>query len=135
MNQDQEQLRLLSVFHYVCAGLAVVFASFFIIYVVMGLVMALRPDAFGPAKDQPPPFLGWLFFMIGAGLVSMGWIFAGLLAWAGRCLGRRRHYTFCLVMAGFACFFMPFGTVLGVFTIIVLVRPSVKALFESRTPS
>ncbi len=27
------------------------------------------------------------------------------------------------------CLFMPFGTVLGVLTIIVLMRPSVKALF------
>jgi len=26
--------------------------------------------------------------------------------------------------------FTPFGTVLGVFTIIVLIRPSVKAAFE-----
>ena len=32
-------------------------------------------------------------------------------------------------MAGIECIFMPVGTVLGVFTIIVLVRNSVKALF------
>jgi hypothetical protein len=135
MNRDKEHLRLLSIFHYVCAGLAALFASVFVIYAIMGLVMALRPDAFGPAKDQPPAFIGWLFFIIGAGGVTLGWVFAGLLAWAGRCLSRCRHYTFCLVMASFACLFMPFGTVLGVFTIIVLIRPSVKALFESPAPS
>jgi hypothetical protein len=27
---------------------------------------------------------------------------------------------------------MPFGTILGVFTIVVLMRPSVKALFGSK---
>jgi len=32
-------------------------------------------------------------------------------------------------MAGVECMFMPFGTVLGVFTIIVLMRPSVKEIF------
>jgi hypothetical protein len=32
-------------------------------------------------------------------------------------------------MAGIACVFMPFGTVLGVFTIIVLMRDSVRRLF------
>jgi hypothetical protein len=32
-------------------------------------------------------------------------------------------------MAGVECLFMPVGTVLGVFTIIVLVRDSVKELF------
>ena len=48
---------------------------------------------------------------------------------AGRYLARRERYTFCLVVAGVECMFMPFGTVLGVFTIIVLSRPSVKDLF------
>jgi hypothetical protein len=33
------------------------------------------------------------------------------------------------VMAGVECIFAPFGTVLGVFTIIVLMRESVKQLF------
>jgi hypothetical protein len=45
------------------------------------------------------------------------------------------EYTFCLVMAGVACMFMPFGTVLGVFTIIVLLRDSVKELFGVTEPS
>jgi len=34
------------------------------------------------------------------------------------------------VMAAIECIFMPFGTVLGVFTIVVLARPSVKEMFE-----
>jgi hypothetical protein len=36
-----------------------------------------------------------------------------------------------MVIAAIQCAFTPFGTVLGVFTLIVLVRPSVKALFLS----
>ena len=32
-------------------------------------------------------------------------------------------------MAGIECMFTPFGTVLGVFTIIVLMRPEVKTMF------
>jgi len=55
--------------------------------------------------------------------------FAVCLALAGRFLAQRRRYYYCLVMAGIACMFMPFGTVLGVFTIIVLLRESVKELF------
>jgi hypothetical protein len=35
-----------------------------------------------------------------------------------------------LVGAALACTLMPFGTVLGVFTIIVLSRPSVRVLFS-----
>ncbi len=41
-----------------------------------------------------------------------------------------RRRLFCLVVAGVECAFMPFGTVLGVFTIAVLMRESVKELFE-----
>ena len=36
---------------------------------------------------------------------------------------------YCLVVAAVECIFMPFGTVLGVFTIIVLMRPGVKERF------
>ena len=63
-------------------------------------------------------------------LILFGWSFAVCVIVAGRSLARHRHYTFCLVMAGVLCIFMPFGTVLGVFTIIVLMRPSVKGLFS-----
>ena len=44
--------------------------------------------------------------------------------------GNRFLSRICIVMAALACLSMPFGTVLGVFTIIVLARPSVQALFS-----
>ena len=129
MNQDAELLRLLTIFHFVCAGMAALFACFPIIHLILGLVMVFHPGVFGPGANQPPKFLGWFLVLFAGAIIMAGWVFAGLVAWAGRCLGRRKHYQFCLVMACVACLFMPFGTVLGVFTIIVLVRPSVKALF------
>lgn len=39
------------------------------------------------------------------------------------------------VRGGIDCLFMPIGTVLGVLTIIVLMRPSVKSLLESAAPA
>lgn len=42
--------------------------------------------------------------------------------------------TFVFVMACVQCANVPFGTALGVFTILVLQRPSVKALFEGLPP-
>jgi hypothetical protein len=35
------------------------------------------------------------------------------------------------VVAGIECIVMPFGTVLGVFTLVVLSRESVKTLFAA----
>jgi hypothetical protein len=134
MNQDEEHIRLLSVFHYVCAGLAALFACFPFMYLIMGLVMLFSPESFGPAKTQPPAFVGLFLIFLGGVMILFGWAFAGCLAYAGRCLGQRKHYTFCFVMAALACMFMPFGTILGIFTIIVLLRPSVKLLFETATP-
>src|SRR5438128_6559299 len=49
---------------------------------------------------------------------------------AGRSLSRREGYSFALVIACIECLFIPFGTILGVFTIVVLSRESVKASFE-----
>jgi hypothetical protein len=42
---------------------------------------------------------------------------------------------FCLVVAGVSCLFMPFGTILGVLSLIVLNRPSVKLLFSAQEPA
>src|SRR5438876_1216022 len=94
-NQDEEHLRLLAIFHYVVAGLAALFACIPIIHLILGLVMLLAPHAFGPGKNQPPQFLGLLFVLLGAGIVLVGWTLAALIAWAGRCLSQRKHYTFC----------------------------------------
>ena len=48
---------------------------------------------------------------------------------AGRKLHTQRSHTYCFVVACFECLWMPFGTALGVFTLIVLSKPTVKELF------
>lgn len=130
INQDEQHLQLLRIFHFVCAGLAALFAFFPGIYLAIGLLILFKVGAPVSAKNAPPAFMGWILVIIGSTFILIGWTFAGLLAWAGKCLGQRRHYMFCVSMGGVACIFMPFGTVLGVFTLIVLTRPSVRALFD-----
>lgn len=68
--------------------------------------------------------------VFGATAVLGGWTLGGLTAYARRCIRKRKNYTFILVIAGINCaFVMPLGTVLGVFTFVVLTRPMVKPLF------
>jgi hypothetical protein len=132
VNQDAEHLRLLSIFHYVVAAIGVLFCSFPLIHVVMGLVLVFSPEAFDNNQGEPPPpFLGWMFVAMGGTFVLAGWTFAALVFFAGLSLARRRRYMFCLVMAALECLWAPFGTVLGVFTIVVLMRESVKQLFAA----
>ena len=115
MTRDEEHLRLLSIFHYVVGGLAALFALFPIIHLVLGLFMIFAPDKFAGHGNPPPAFLGWFFVIFAIMFITAGWTLAAFVVTTGRFLARRKHYMFCLVMAGIECIFMPFGTVLGVF--------------------
>jgi hypothetical protein len=130
MNEDLQYLKLLSIFHYVVGGLAALSSFIPVIYVVIGILAVCIPGSFEGESGAMPLFIGWIFIIIGAVLMVIGCAFSACIIIAGRFLARRFHYLFCMVMAAIECIFMPFGTVLGVFTIVVLVRPSVKEMFE-----
>jgi len=132
MNRDEEHLRLLSIFHYILGALGALFFSLFpVIHLTFGLMLIFAPHIFEPQGDPPPAFLGWIFVIPAALMMALGWTLAGCMIATGRFLARRTHYLFCLVVAAIESTFMPLGTVLGVFTIIVLTRESVKELFEA----
>src|SRR6266403_1763541 len=135
MNQDTEHLRLLSIFHYVVAALAALFSFFPLLYTTVGgiFIFAARHGTPKPGEELPPEFLGWIFIVMGSLLFLLGIAMAICILIAGRCLSRRKCYSFALVIACIECLFIPFGTVLGVFTIVVLSRESVRELFSAAT--
>jgi hypothetical protein len=135
MDRDTEQLNLLAIFHYVVAGLAALFSFFPLLYTTVGaiFIFAARHGTAKPGEDLPPEFLGWIFAVLGSLLFLTGIAMAICILIAGRSLALRKRYTFVLVMACIECLFIPFGTILGVFTIVVLSRESVRGLF-SRAP-
>ena len=138
MNQDREHLRLLAIFHYVVAGLAALFSFFPLLYTTVGaiFIFAARHGTAKPGEELPPEFLGWIFAVVGLLLFLLGIAMAICILLAGRCLSRNKHYTFALVMACIECLFIPFGTILGIFTIIALLREPVKELFAAtQTPA
>ena len=134
--KDAEHLRYLQIGHTVVAALTALFSSIFLMHVGMGILIIAAPDSFfaDGAGKAPPPAMGWIAVAMGGFAVLFGWTLAGLIFAAGRAIGRRRRHLFCIIVAGLSCFFMPFGTMLGVCSLIVLNRPSVKALFEPPTP-
>jgi hypothetical protein len=77
-----------------------------------------------------PELFGWIFIVVAAAMMLFYWALAVLLFVAAGRLRERRGHTFCLVVAGLSCLFQPLGMVLGVFTFIVLLRPSVREAFE-----
>jgi len=132
MNQDAEHLKVLSIFHYVMAGFFALLAIFPVIHLVLGIVMITAPEKLASGDNPPPAFVGWIFAGVAGVFIVMGALLALLSFLTGRYISKRMHHTFCLVMAGIECLMFPIGTVLGVFTFVVLSRESVKAVFRNR---
>jgi hypothetical protein len=132
MNQDEQYLKLLSIFHYVVGGLTALFACFPLLHIAMGIAMLC--GAFD-AEDGPPKIFAWLFIIFPAVLMLCGWALSVCIIIAGRKLARRKARLYCLVIAALECILMPFGTVLGVFTIVLLMKDSVKQLFSANQPT
>ena len=129
---DYGHLKLLSIFHYVWGGFIALVSCVFVIHIVLGIVMLANPAAMNsgrPNNPPPPAGLGLVFIGMGAVGVLVGWAVGGLNVFAGRSIAQRRRWLFVLIMAGINCLSVPFGTALGVFTFVVLLRDPVKARF------
>ena len=130
---DQEHLKLLSLFYWVSAGINAFYSLIGLVYVFFAIVMfqafSKMPNN-GHANDGPPPALfGWLFGGVGLMIFLFLMAMAALKARAGFCIKARKSRTLCLVAAGFSCLEIPYGSLLGVFTFVVLDRPSVRNEF------
>ena len=130
---DNEQMRLLSFFYYVTGVLSAICVFFPLFYVFMGLLFLLVPGSSSSAGSAPPALVGWIFITLGLSISLLMLATAILKICAGYCIARRTRRTLCLVAAGFSCFGIPYGTLLGIFTFIVLSRESVVGQFERAT--
>lgn len=91
------------------------------------------PSTYGRSNQQLPFNPGYIFVVFGCVGLVIGWTGAALTIYAGRCISARKHYVFILIVAGLGCVFMNLiNTTLGVFTFIILLRPTVKVLFEGQ---
>jgi hypothetical protein len=107
------------------------FFLFPLLYTTVGaiFIFVARHGTPKPGEELPPEFIGWIFAVIGSLLFLLGIAIAICISIAGRSLAKHTRYWFAFVMACIECLFIPFGTILRVFTIIVLSRESVKTLF------
>ncbi len=131
-SEDEYHLDLLGTFHWVLAGIAAAAGLFPILHVLFGLI-AIMASLFG-ADAEPEArgmgvLMGFMFMAIGTVIIVTFWVIAFCLYLSGSYLKAHKNHMFCMVMAVIMCASFPLGTVLGVFTIVVLVRPSVKQLF------
>jgi hypothetical protein len=124
--KNKNNLKLISVLHYVCAGcFAVVgiLAFPFMTALIFGSAEILKDPNRVPNPSESLDSWGAIFGI--SALYILWWIGAIALFLAGTYLRKRKARTFCMIVAAIECLlFIPLGTVLGVFTIISLNKNS-----------
>ncbi len=124
---EKDTLHMLSIFHYVIAGLIALIACIPLFHLTIGLSLT----AGAIVSEEPVIGVAGAFFTLIATLIILfGWGLAFFVFLAGKNLDRQTKYQFCMVGAGVLCIFMPLGTILGVFTLVTLQDDSVKAMFN-----
>jgi hypothetical protein len=140
-SQDANHLSLLAVFYYVMAGFMFLTSLAGLVYVGSGILFLVMPSLMTEGQgvqsqnEMPPEAVG---IMAGGFMIALGVVFIAILAGIGvlqivaaNSLRSRQRWVFCLVVAGLNCMHAPLGTLLGVFTFVVLFRPSVKEMFQN----
>ncbi len=123
--QDREHLDLLAVFHFITAALAGLGLGFLGLHFLIFQAVAVHggPGLAAPGRVQLPLVLFSLVY------AALGFWLTALLVLnllSGIFMKRRRARVFSLVVGAINCVHVPFGTVLGVFTLVVLTRASIR---------
>lgn len=126
---DVSHLKVLSIVWYVWAGLSLLGGCCGLFYIVMG-IGGMAAGGQGQMGEGPPPEAGGVFAAMGGCVLVFSLLGAVLAYLVGRNLSERRGWMYCVVIAIITCVVnIPLGTVLGIFTLVVLFRESVKQAF------
>jgi hypothetical protein len=124
---DEQHLEALSICHYILGGLHLLSGCVGVPIIALGNSGLLT--RFKDSPSDPGEFLGPFLVLVGVGVILISWGQGILQIISGRKLALRHGRTFSIVVAAISCVNMPLGTVLGIFTLVVLSRPSVQALY------
>jgi hypothetical protein len=145
----RERLRLLAIGFYVKGATCALVVSVFLIHFFFMLGISFIPqsswepkaativqsDSVSPSPsprpvNQGPPVVMFRIFAAIIGLIILlGWTFGGLTAYAGRCVQKRTNRLFIYIMAGLNCPLIPWGTLLGIATFMLLQTPVARREF------
>lgn len=138
-DRDSDHLHLLAIFHFIYGGFSLLGLVFLYVHYSFVRLVFTNPQMMEqmrrPKNGEPMPFdpetlvqfIVGLYLFIGAIMVAM----AILNLASGLKLQARRSRTFIMVVAAFNCLGFPLGTVLGVCTLVVVQRESVRLKFAS----
>jgi hypothetical protein len=126
MNKDLDHLKLLGIFHTVWGVLAILFGlAFGTLYIALGANANLEISG-----NLSPGTAHEIFIVAGIAAIALSLVYGILMMVAGGMLRKQRGYGFCFFVSILDLFSFP-SIVLGIFTLMVLVRPTVKDLFKA----
>src|SRR2546421_2356586 len=147
----RERLRWLAIGFYVKGAVTAIFVSFLLFHFVFMLGFSFMPESAWnppprpattaeslsvtpspsprPVNQGPPVIMFRIFAGVIGVIILLGWTLGGLTIYAGRCVQKRTRRTFIYVMSAVNCPFIPWGTLLGVATFILLQTPAARREF------
>lgn len=127
---DDEHLKLLRLGYFVSALMTFFFSLMGLMYAGMGALMFSLPVK---AEEGPPDAFVWAFVGLGVTITVFMIAFGVAKLYVAKGLRERKYRTLCFVVATLCLFGVPYGTLLGVLTWMVLSRPSVAEAFGVAT--
>src|SRR5687767_9733137 len=104
---DEQQLNLLSIFHFVWGGIIALTACAGLLYSVVGLFFIIAspqmrpPPGANPSAAAVPKIVGSVFTCIGTTMITVGWVYGLLNIYSGLCIRARKASVFSLILAAF----------------------------------
>lgn len=126
-------LRLLSIGYYIQAGIAAFYTLMMLGYSAFATAIfanILKTAGESSQQNIPPAVLSIISILL-AIVLALACAYTICLFLAGYWLRHFRNLLFIQIVAAFGCLAIPYGTVLGIFTFMVLQRPGAKQLFSS----
>lgn len=130
--KDESDLRTLSLFTKIYGGFCAFGGILMVVLVaVMAFLVPAERAASGRAGGGDGAEVTILYLIIAV----VGAIMSGAMTWlyfkSADCIKKRQSKTLIYVAAALACTNAPLGLALGIYTFVLLERPSVKAVFAS----
>lgn len=124
--QQRTYLRVLAILHYVHGVLIALVALAMVAFFGFGWIDS--GGSFGDAEES------FVFAFVSCGVLFIT-AYAAVTLLVGRWLDQRRHWAGVIVFSAINALNAPLGTLLGVFTIVVLISEPVRAAFEGQPPA
>jgi hypothetical protein len=130
MSKDKNDLKVLAFFYFLLAGLLLLVALGCLVYFVIGVALLMDPDFHKSSAIGLGNAFGAVIAVVFLFLFLVSGTYAVLCFLAARKMRRRVNRDFSVTVAALICILFPVGTLLGVFSLRILNRPSMLELYR-----